>query len=131
MSRIENFKDSEFNCRCGKCGRGVEYMDDYFLSILEKIRIELDKPIRLTSATRCQEHNNRVSNTYNSEHVAEHTHSGKTTAVDIATPDSKYRYELLELLFKYKVPRIGINFKKNFIHVGVSKNHPNPVVFSY
>ncbi len=128
---MQYFNDTEFSCKCGQCGLGVESMDPQLLHILDAVRAKLGRPMRITSAVRCKAHNAAVGGSAKSEHVPQNTHTGKSTAVDIAIPDSTFLYALVALLYGHKVPRVGLNQAKNFVHVGLSLNHPQDVFFKY
>ena len=126
---LKYFKDHEFRCKCGKCGRGQNYMDEDFLLKLDELREQVGISLSINSGTRCPEHNKKVGGASKSEHVAETTHSGKTTAVDISCTDSNTRFKILKAAMNIGFPRIGLH--KSFIHLGTSKAHPQEVVFFY
>ncbi len=128
---MQFFKDEEFACKCGLCELGVENMDERLLHILDTIRGQLGKPMRINSAVRCFAHNVAVGGSVGSEHVPHNTDTGKTTAVDIHIPDSTFLFVLVKLLYMHNIPRIGLNQEKNFIHIGLSKKHPQEVFFKY
>ncbi len=127
---LKHFKPEEFACKCG-CGFGLAEMDPRLLTKLDEIRATMGRPMKINSAVRCADHNAAIGATEKSEHVPENTHSGFCTAVDIHIPDSRYLFELIKLLFEEEVPRIGYNQGRNFVHVGLSLNHPQNVFFKY
>ena len=57
-----NFSKSEMACRCG-CG--TYEMDDEFMRMLQELRNEMNGPLRVTSARRCDRHNDAVSTAKN------------------------------------------------------------------
>ena len=57
-----NFSKSEMACRCG-CG--IYEMDDEFMRMLQELRNEMNGPLRVTSARRCDRHNDAVSTAKN------------------------------------------------------------------
>lgn len=62
----ENFSRSEFACKCG-CGFNTVDVDT--LALLEAIREYFGKPVVITSACRCANHNSSVGGAKNSQHV--------------------------------------------------------------
>lgn len=114
------FKPHEFECGCGKCGLGFPAMDQDFLDRLELARTLSRSKFVLTSAVRCEEHNRNVGGLDNSAHL-------KGLAVDIATPTSNVRYEVLYGLIKAGFKRIGIY--NNFIHVDEDTSKPQAVIW--
>ncbi len=128
---MQFFTNEEFACKCGKCGLGMESMDERLLHILDAVRGQLGKPIRINSAVRCYAHNTAVGGSTGSEHVPHNTDTGKTTGVDIHIPDSAFLFALVKLLYAHNIPRMGLNQQKNFIHIGLSKKHAQEVFFKY
>ena len=57
-----NFSKSEMACRCG-CG--IYEMDDEFMRMLQELRNEMNGPLRVTSARKCDCHNDAVSSAKN------------------------------------------------------------------
>ena len=57
-----NFSKSEMACRCG-CG--IYEMDDEFMRMLQELRNEMNGPLRVTSARRCDRDNDAVSTAKN------------------------------------------------------------------
>lgn len=113
----KHFKATEFICPC--CGKIM--VDTLLLDKLCELRKRLGFPLVITSGYRCKKHNKEVGGKRNSEHLF-----GK--AVDVAIKDSYHRYLFLKeavTLFN----RIGI--AHNFIHIGVSKEHPQNVAWLY
>ena len=117
----KNFDSSEFAC---KCGCGYDIPDPELIRMLQTARDLYGKPIRITSGCRCIKHNRNVGGTANSAHI-----SGM--AVDIATPTGAARYEIIKVLLASGFGRIGINFKKSFIHADIDDSKPHPTIFSY
>ena len=98
-----NFKPEEFECsHCNVLKISSDLMD-----FLQTARDDLG-PLSITSAYRCQDHNNSVSKTGpNGPHT-----TGK--AVDISVKDSQHRKQLITY-FASKVTGLGI--AKSFIHI--------------
>ena len=61
-----NFIKSEMACRCG-CG--IYEMDDEFMRMLQELRNEMNGPLRVTSARRCDRHNDAVSTAKNKKNA--------------------------------------------------------------
>ncbi|MGI6540965.1 MAG: D-Ala-D-Ala carboxypeptidase family metallohydrolase [Bacillota bacterium] len=117
----KNFDSSEFAC---KCGCGYDTPNPELIRMLQVARDLYGKPMRITSGCRCIKHNRNVGGASNSAHLA-----GK--AADIATPTGADRYLLIKALLASGFGRIGINFKKSFIHADIDDSKPSPTIFSY
>ena len=117
----KNFDSSEFAC---KCGCGYDIPDPELIRMLQTARDLYGKPITITSGCRCIKHNAVSGGTPNSAHI-----QGK--AADIATPTGADRYLLIKALLASGFHRIGINFKKSFIHADIDGTKPSPTIFSY
>ena len=65
MNLSKNFKRSEFAC---KCGCGFDTVDTELLRLLENIRNYFNRPVHITSACRCENHNQFVGGSRNSQH---------------------------------------------------------------
>ena len=86
----KNFKIDEFKCKGNLRGCNCEMPDDVYKNIqelaenLQIIRDELQEPIKINSAYRCENHNRKIGGTSKSQHV-------KGKAADIVvknlTPD--------------------------------------------
>ena len=57
-----NFSKSEMACRCG-CG--IFEMDDEFMRMLQELRNQMQRPLRVSSARRCDTHDHEVSTAKN------------------------------------------------------------------
>ena len=101
--RWVNFKPKEFECsHCNILKISSDLMD-----FLQTARDDLG-PLSITSAYRCQDHNNSVSKTGpNGPHTT-------GLAVDISVKDSQHRKKLITY-FADKVTGLGI--AKSFIHI--------------
>ena len=65
MKVSKHFIRSEFACHCG-CGYATA--DVKLVELLELIRHYFKKPVRITSACRCESHNKKVGGSDNSYH---------------------------------------------------------------
>ena len=61
-----NFSKSEMACRCGS---DIYEMDDEFMRMLQKLRNEMNGPLHVTSARRCDRHNDAVSTAKNKKNA--------------------------------------------------------------
>ena len=98
-----NFKPEELECsHCNVLKISSDLMD-----FLQTARDDLG-PLSITSAYRCEDHNNDVSTTgFNGPHT-----TGK--AVDISVKDSQHRKQLIT----YFAPKVtGLGIAKSFIHI--------------
>lgn len=73
-----NFSAKEFDCNCSKCLETLIDLDH--VAKLQQLREDLNSPIRITSAYRCESHNRNVGGSKNSQHK-------KGTATDIQVDD--------------------------------------------
>ena len=126
MNSSKHFTAKELSCK-GGCDTGK--MDEEFLAVLERIREEFNKPIKLTSAYRCPMYNKVISN---SGEDGPHT-TGK--AVDIAC-SGKDAHEILTLALEEGITGIGISQKgahhKRFIHIDtLGEGTLRPWVWNY
>ena len=120
-----HFSKGELACRCG-CGMlpAQDFMDK-----VETLRVAFGKPLRVTSAARCPEHNSRVSRT---GRTGPHT-TGR--AIDFGV-DRGDAYQLASLAFASGFTGIGFQQKGagRFLHVDDLPNkpgQPRPTVWSY
>ena len=128
MSTSKHFKQYELECHCG-CGQNK--MGEKFLSLLEDLRTYYGKPINISSAYRCPEHNNNVSN---SGFWGPHT-TGQ--AVDIVICGFNAMH-LLKGILAIGFSGVGISqrgsHEKRFIHIDTlmdEVNPPRPWIWSY
>lgn len=106
--RWPHFSARELACKCnGRYCRGEYYHDPDFLDHLEALRTEMDAPLKLTSARRCDRHNTAVEGRPRSEHKLH-------IAGDVSTAGHD-RTRLARAALK--VGFTGIGFGKTFLHV--------------
>lgn len=117
MKVSKYFSDYEFICRCG-CG--LYLPNEELLSKLDALREALAQPVLVTSGTRCPGWNLKVGGKPSSAHLA-------GEAADITTLNAGI-FEIVKLFYLAVAvagfKRAGIDLKKLFIHVDVSKTLP-------
>ncbi len=115
---IRNFRPEEFVCpHCGDV-----LIDSTLIVLLQEFRDGISRPVVITSAYRCEEHNRAIGGVPNSAHT-------RGYAVDVAVPDSGFRYALLEFLIENRITRFGI--AEGFVHFDVDPDKPQEVVWVY
>ena len=112
------FEKRETQCPCG-CGLDIT---DELRDKLNVAREKLGIPIIITSGARCKKHNKEVGGSKTSSHL-------KGLAIDIAIPDSTYRYNLVHALKTSGFTRIGQ--AKKFIHADIDYSKPSNVEWVY
>ncbi len=87
-----------------------------FGEALERLRVELDAPIYLTSACRSPIHNTKVDGHPRSLHltVNEYWGTGGCCAVDVVATDGEYRAKLITLALDQEW---SVGVASNFIHL--------------
>ena len=118
-----HFKENELSCRCcGKC-----HMDDGFMQLIEVLRIIYGKPLVVTSAYRCPEHNKAVSST---GLEGPHT-TGKAIDIKISRADAT---QFLKFAINLGITGIGVNQKGKdsgrFLHLDTLEEN-RPTIWSY
>lgn len=119
--KLKYFKPHEFACKCGKCGKGFEQMDENLLRMLDDLREKAGIPLVLSSAYRCPEHNGSLK-----EAVPNSSHT-KGMAVDIRCTDSSSRFKILKAAFEVGFRRIEP--RSVWVHLDVDPDKPQDVVF--
>ena len=119
----EHFTVAELACRCG-CGLGATWAeyDEALLRLLDHLRGLLGRPVHVTSGYRCVAHNRASGGKPDSEHLI-------GAAADLVTADDTERHEMLGAAFALHVRRVGVG--RGFVHVGVSRRHPQPRAWLY
>jgi uncharacterized protein YcbK (DUF882 family) len=118
---MKHFDPSEFSCQCG-CGGGFSDMDPDFLSMLDTARAVAQIPFQLSSAYRCEKHNEAVGGVQGSAHT-------KGMAVDIIAKTGFERWRIFAGLMKAGFTRIGMSGK--FIHCDSDPHKPQHVLWPY
>ena len=131
MMITKNFSSGEMMCSCG-CGE--DSMDPDFMSILQNIRDEMQRPLRISSGVRCAKRNMEVSSTgKNGPHVPRTT---GTMASDILIAGAD-ALRLIDIARKHGISGVGISQRgtqaKRFIHIDTLSDdkHPRPTMWSY
>lgn len=63
----KNFRSVEFDCKCGKCKDTL--IDEKLVTLLQKLRDKIGKPIIINSGFRCAAHNKAVGGATTSQHT--------------------------------------------------------------
>ena len=122
--KYPNFSEAEMACKhTGKCDMKPEFM-----AILQDIRNEYGKPMKVSSGYRDVTHPIEAAK----DNPGEHTLG---TCADIAVHGSDAVF-LMKIALRMGVTRIGINQKgpvsSRFLHLGIGGNGlPNPAMWSY
>lgn len=118
--KYPNFSEAEFRCKhTGKCD-----MQAPFMGVLQAIRTEYGKPMKVTSGYRHPTHPVEAKKGHSN---GEHT---KGACADIACENGADRFRLVQIALKHGITRIGI--AKNFLHLGIGgPGLPNNVIWDY
>lgn len=119
--KFKYFKYSEFDSP-DEPGSGEKYMSDKFIMMLDLVRKDFGRPMKINSGYRTEAHNKKVGGVADSPHL-----SG--VAADIKVNNSRERYDLIMSLLKYKFHRIGIG--NTFIHVDIDETKDPDVIWLY
>ena len=94
------------------------------MAVLTELEQRMGFELRIDSGYRDPTHNEDVGGVEGSEH----THD-PADAVDVFCQRSVTRFQMVRELLALGVRRIGIG--KTFVHVGVSTDHPQEVLWTY
>ena len=126
MLITKNFTTDEMACSC--CGKSD--MDDEFMRILQSIRDEMQRPLKITSGFRCEEHNLRVSTTGKK---GPHPFA-KAADILISGADAMRLFTIAQ---KHGVSGVGMSQRgvhaKRFVHLDILSpdEGPRPTVWTY
>jgi len=131
MMITKNFSVDEMMCHCG-CGE--DSMDMDFMDILQNIREDMNRPLKISSGVRCAKHNSVVSSTgSNGPHVPR-TEGTKASDILISGADA---LRFVDIARKHGISGVGISQRgphaKRFIHIDTLSDdkHPRPTMWSY
>jgi uncharacterized protein YcbK (DUF882 family) len=103
------FRRDEFECKCGQCGFAA--VDAELLEVLTDIRETYGRPVKITSACRCESHNKKVGGAKESMHT-------RGMAADIQVEG--YSPAKIEQYLLGKYPnKYGIAASTTFTHIDV------------
>lgn len=115
------FKPEELRCGCGRPDCDAVPVDMAALMALDGLRREYGKPMRISSATRCQQHNDKVGGSPTSDHL-------RGEGFDILVKDAAERARIIVLALKHNFNAVGVP-KAGFVHIG--KRAGPLVIFGY
>ena len=121
-----NFSTAEMACTC--CQKSD--MDDEFMRVLQSIRDEIQRPLKISSGFRCEKRNQQVSSTGKN---GPHTFA-KACDILISGADAMRLYDIAR---KHGVSGIGMSQKgthsKRFVHLDTltPDEGPRPTIWTY
>lgn len=119
-SKYPSFSKREFDCK----HTGQNHMQGEFMWILQRIRSDFGKPMRITSGYRHITHPVEARKTHSN---GEHTQG---RCADVACDNGADRFRLIQLALRHGITRIGI--AKTFLHLGIGGvGLPNNVIWEY
>ena len=89
--RFPNFERDEFICPCG-CW--FDDIDPLLVSALQRLRDEVQRPVRINSGCRCRSHNAAVKGSKSSQHLR-----GKAADIKIDGMTSREIFDVLRRLY--------------------------------
>ncbi|EGF1229278.1 DUF882 domain-containing protein [Campylobacter jejuni] len=107
MKENPYFKESEFQCKCGKCKLPPNVPSDELVDVLCELREHYNAPIIINSGYRCKEHNAEVGGAAKSQHTI-------GSAADFVVKGVKTEDVHQYVLEKYGDKPFGIAIKNNF-----------------
>lgn len=102
----------------------AENMSHDLMLMLDDLRDKVGFPLIKTSGYRTPEYNKQIGGASNSEHI-----KMPAEAMDIACTESSKRFAIIKTALEIGFNRIGIG--QTFIHLGISKTHPQNVIWHY
>jgi len=111
--RWQNFTEDEMRCK----GTGLLIVSAPFMDALQRLREQLSRPMRLTSACRSAEHNQKVGGHPRSLHVCDEPARSEQQgclAVDVAIVDGAYRGHLVATAWQLGW---SVGWNKTFVHL--------------
>lgn len=123
--KTKNFNpesDHKLLCCCGHTECDKRSVHQWALNLIQMIRDDANRPLRITSGGRCPKHPNEVHRKKPADHQ-------KCQAVDIAVYNGEQRAEIVMLALKHGADAIGID--KHFVHVGFRGETDKVVMWTY
>lgn len=114
------FKDSEFNCNCGKCGKGIADMKPELLTKLTIARDLADVQFIMNSAVRCDYWNRKQGGKADSAHL-------RGYAVDVRVANGSVRMKVVRAALAAGFNRIGVY--GTFVHMDCDPSLPQQVMW--
>ena len=102
----------------------LENLHPDLLHILSTLEEKLGMSLTITSGKRDEAHNTKVGGVKGSEHTYD-----PAEGADVACTTSPLRWRMVKELYLMGVRRIGMG--DTFIHVGISKDLPQDVMWTY
>lgn len=116
------FQASEFKCKCGRAECPAPRVSDALLDRLDRVRMRVGYALYVNSGVRCPYWNEREGGEKDSEHMI-------GTGADIRAESGREKFVLVNAALDEGFRRIGVG--KNFIHLGVSQQHAQDVIWTY
>lgn len=104
----ENFSRKEFACHCG-CG--MDTVDSELITVLQDLRDEFGRPIKILSGNRCPLRNIEVKGSRHSQHM-------KSKAADIILDGISQEEVYFYLTGRYPT-KYGIGIYREWVHIDV------------
>jgi|TARA_R110000737_G_scaffold216832_2_gene233294 uncharacterized protein YcbK (DUF882 family) len=114
MKISKNFSLSEFECNCG-CTMPdfVKKNIETLAEDLQVLRDTIDKPIKITNAFRCKDHNQKVGGVKSSQHIL-----GRAADLQVDGMEPKEVADNVEALMKSElIKKGGVGRYSTFTHV--------------
>ena len=111
--RWPNFSPDEVRCK----GSGMLIVSGQFMDDLQRLREQLSRPMRLTSACRSAEHNRKIGGHPRSLHVCDEparSEQDGCLAVDVFVVDGNYRGHLVATAWQLGW---SVGWSKSFVHL--------------
>lgn len=112
----KNFSVKELRCHCAKCNYNVPHeVKGEALALLQKLRDKINRPLKIVSAYRCENHPVEAKKPKPGQH-------NKGTAFDIYVANGAEAYEVMK--YAFELGFTGIARGNNFVHVDTRKSTP-------